>query len=401
MLGSVGSWSKWAFLGAFSCAALSGGNAHAAEKPLVVAAPAVTTGAVAAATASARPRIEVMFVLDTTGSMGGLIEGAKRKIWSIADELASADPAPELRVGLIAYRDRGDAYVTQRFDLTSDLDALYDHLHALTADGGGDEPESVNQALHEAVTSTQWSSGPGVYRTVFLVGDAPPHMDYDHDVPYTKTVADANKRGIVLNTVQCGDLDGTKSVWTRIAQRTQGTYAAIEQSGGMVAIAAPQDADIARLNAELADTVVAYGDAEQVKSVRSKASLAKSAPVEANAARLSYLKKSDSGVVTGGGDLVDDVRKGKVALEAVPQAQLPAELQGRSRDEQKAALKEHAEKRAKLQSELDQLVKARASYVKAEEKKMSATGKGDGFDAKVKHAVKEQAAAAAGLSYHD
>ena len=66
-----------------------------------------------------KPRIEVCFVLDTTGSMGGLIEGAKQKIWSIANEIVSAKPTPQLKLGLIGYRDRGDAYITQRFDLTA------------------------------------------------------------------------------------------------------------------------------------------------------------------------------------------------------------------------------------------------------------------------------------------
>ena len=66
-----------------------------------------------AAAKAAKPRIEVCFVLDTTGSMGGLIEGAKQKIWSIANEMISAKPTPELRLGLVAYRDRGDEYVTQ------------------------------------------------------------------------------------------------------------------------------------------------------------------------------------------------------------------------------------------------------------------------------------------------
>ena len=72
-----------------------------------------TAEAAAPGPAPARPRIEVCFVLDTTGSMRRLIEGAKQKIWSIANEMISAKPTPELRLGLIAYRDRGDEYVTR------------------------------------------------------------------------------------------------------------------------------------------------------------------------------------------------------------------------------------------------------------------------------------------------
>ena len=150
------------------------------------------------------PAIDVVFVLDTTGSMSGLIEGAKQKIWSIADQMAGGQPSPRIRIGLVAYRDRGDAYVTQRFDLTSDLDAVYGELMQFRAAGGGDTPESVNEALHEAVHRMSWSSQSGAYRAIFLVGDAPPHMDYGDDVPYAQTLAIARQRGIVVNTVQCG-----------------------------------------------------------------------------------------------------------------------------------------------------------------------------------------------------
>lgn len=75
-----------------------------------------------------KPQIEVCFVLDTTGSMGGLIEGAKRKIWSITNDLISTKPTPSIKIGMIAYRDRTDAYTTKNFNLTDDIDEIYGHL---------------------------------------------------------------------------------------------------------------------------------------------------------------------------------------------------------------------------------------------------------------------------------
>ena len=75
--------------------------------------------------ANERPKIDVVFVLDTTGSMDGLIQTAKEKIWSIATTMASAQQAPEIRIGLVAYRDRGDSYVTKVVDLSADLDSIY------------------------------------------------------------------------------------------------------------------------------------------------------------------------------------------------------------------------------------------------------------------------------------
>jgi Mg-chelatase subunit ChlD len=131
-----------------------------------------------AAVAGEQSRIEVVFVLDTTGSMGGLIQAAKEKIWSIATTMTSAQSAPEIRMGLVAYRDRGDDYVSRVVDLSSDLDTMYATLMDLQANGGGDGPESVNQALHDAVHRISWSQDDNTYKVVFLIGDAPPHMDY-------------------------------------------------------------------------------------------------------------------------------------------------------------------------------------------------------------------------------
>src|SRR2546423_5398523 len=78
--------------------------------------------------AGKKPQVEVVFCLDTTGSMGGLIEGAKQKVWAICNQVVSGKPPPEVKVGLVAYRDKGDAYVTQVLDLTDDLDAVHARL---------------------------------------------------------------------------------------------------------------------------------------------------------------------------------------------------------------------------------------------------------------------------------
>src|SRR5262245_23739862 len=85
-----------------------------------------------------KPKVEVVFCLDTTGSMGGLIEGAKQKIWSISNQIASGKPTPDLKIGLVAYRDKGDAYVTKVTDLSDDLDAVHGNLKTFQAQGGGE-----------------------------------------------------------------------------------------------------------------------------------------------------------------------------------------------------------------------------------------------------------------------
>lgn len=340
------------------------------------------------------PQIEVCFVLDTTGSMGGLIEGAKRKIWSIANQMVAAKPTPKLKIGLIGYRDRGDEYVTKVFDLTEDIDAVYARLQEFQAGGGGDGPESVNQALHESVTKMTWSADKNVLKIVFLVGDAPPHMDYQDDVKYKDACQAAVKKDLIINTVQCGALPDTTPIWKEIASLAEGSYVAIGQTGDMQIISTPMDAELSKLNVEVGKTIVAYGGERERRSVVAKQARAEAAAPAAAADRLSYNLSSGGGrgvVVQGGGDLVDDVRDGHAKLEEVKKEELPEEMRGMSAAQQEAYLKEKAEARTKLQAKINDLLKQRQAYIDAETKKLAQQGKGDAFDTNVAKMLREQA----------
>ena len=219
---------------------------------------------------------------------GGSDRGAKQKIWAIANEILASEPTPNLRIGLIGYRDRKEL-TSQVHDLSDDIDDIYANLMKFQAQGGGDTPESVNQALHEAVTKINWNKSKKVLKLVFLVGDAPPHMDYQDDVKYPEICKLAAKNNIILNTVQCGSMASTTPIWKEIAKLAEGDFVAIAQSGGVAAISTPVDAEIAKLNRELGVTVVAYGRAEVREVVGKKLKLATEAKDEVAADRLSVL----------------------------------------------------------------------------------------------------------------
>src|SRR5271170_7965564 len=212
---------------------------------------------------TAAPRVEVVFCLDTTGSMGGLIDSAKAKIWAICNQIASGKPTPDLKVGLVAFRDRGDEYITKVFDLTDDLDAIHGHLKTFKAAGGGDIPESVNQALDDSVNKIKWSTDNSTLRIIFLVGDAPPHMDYPDDVKYPVTCKKACEKGIIINTVQCGKDAECKRFWRDIADKGQGAFMAVPQDGGVAAVATPFDEPLAKVGRDLLETILLYGDEAQ------------------------------------------------------------------------------------------------------------------------------------------
>ena len=349
--------------------------------------------------------IEVCFVLDTTGSMGGLIEGAKQKIWAIANEILASEPTPNLRIGLIGYRDRKEAYVTQVHDLSDDIDDIYAKLMKFQAQGGGDTPESVNQALHEAVTKIKWNKSKKVLKLIFLVGDAPPHMDYQDDVKYPEICKMAVKKNLILNTVQCGNMASTTPIWKEIAKLAEGDYVAIAQSGGVAAISTPVDAEIAKLNRELGVTVVAYGRAELRDIVEEKLKNATEAKDEVAADRLSFLsfkskavaevsgveaKGFSSAYVDGGGDLVDELASGRVDFDDVEQEKLSEKVREMSKEERKQYLEEQVAKRKELQKKLDELLTKRRDFVTAEKNRLAKSGKKDGFDEKVSEIISKR-----------
>jgi hypothetical protein len=341
--------------------------------------------------------IEVAFVLDTTGSMSGLIEGAKRKIWSIANQLVSAQQRTDVRFALIGYRDRGDAYVTRVYDLTDDLDAVYARLMQFQADGGGDGPESVNQALHEAVTRLDWSSSPEVYRVIFLVGDAPPHLDYQDDVRYDRSVRLARQRDIAVNAIQCGNWEETAQIWREVASLGMGSYAAIAQDGGMALVATPLDEELARLNRELAGTVVAYGAEHERRAAEEKVGNALRAEAPAAADRLAYLAKSSGAVVTGAKDLVADVAAGEPVASVRPEA-LPPALRALPPAEREKYVEQQVAKRRRVQARIARVTAERDAYLAKQEAEARAAGEADAFDQRVNDAIKAQAARK-GISY--
>lgn len=349
----------------------------------------VATGAPAA-------RLEMVFVLDTTGSMGGLIDGAKQRIWGIVNGVMQTSHA-SVRIGLVAYRDRGDAYVTKVLPLTDDLDKVYTTLMDYRAEGGGDLPEDVRTALADGLNKAGWSAtAPDLTQIMFLVGDAPPHNDYDNTVDTLTTATNAIQKGIIVNTIQCGNLAVTTQAWEAIARRGDGQYFAIPANGGVQAVATPYDEQLGELANKLGATFVSYGFAGEVDSEAKRTVVARQAaatetrvlrdaPAPAKAERAVNKVLSDKAYV---GDLLQDIENGSLKIEAINPADLPASFQSMSPDERRQEIEKRLAERRQLRSQIISLSKQRADYIAAQEKKNG--GKGSGFDVVVTKAVQQQ-----------
>ena len=180
--------------------------------------------------------IDVVFVVDSTGSMADEIRSVKTEIINIIDEVESGQPSPELRVGVVAYRDHKPEereYVTDKFSLTSDIEDAFDFIKDLEARGGGDLPEAVADGLHVAIHDMRWNRN--AKKLIILIGDAAPHgvgsadSSFVQGCPdghhYRDEIESANDKDITIYTVSGSGMDNVGvRVWKEIAKKTGGDY---------------------------------------------------------------------------------------------------------------------------------------------------------------------------------
>ena len=339
--------------------------------------------------AATAPTIEMTFVLDTTASMGGLLAGAKTKIWSIVNEVQKSASHPRVRIALVAFRDRGDAYETQILPMTEDLDRVYATLTDYKAQGGGDRPEDVRQGLAVGVQRAGWAPrSSSIVQILFLVGDAPPHDDYTDKPDTLVSAAEAAGKGIFVNTIQCGDAADTREVWQKIARRGEGFYFAIAQNGGVQAIATPFDDTLTQLGSKIGGTYLAYGPGKATKQQDQLAlerRLVGGGPSGELADRA--FNKAVNVRAYDEYDLIQSIETGKTTIELIKPEDLPDELRGLTPEAMKKEIDVRIEARKGIRAEILNVSKQRDEYVAAQERKTL-----DGFDAAVSEALRKQIA---------
>jgi len=187
--------------------------------------------------AAAGVPVDVLFLLDVTGSMGDEIGQLKQTIGDVARRLDALPQQPDIRFGMTLYRDEGDTFVTSTFDLTDDLGAFEAALADVTADGGGDTPEAVDEAFAAALTEPTWRDPATTAQFVFLVGDAAPHVERQLPQPYPATIKEAQARGITVHAVAASSTDDTaEHAFRAIAEGTGGRFVFLAYGAGGAAL---------------------------------------------------------------------------------------------------------------------------------------------------------------------
>jgi len=327
-----------------------------------------------------RPRVQLAVLLDTSGSMDGLIDQARSRIWKIVNELASArrgGRAPLLQVALYEYGQStlaaAQGYLRRIVPLSEDLDLVSEELFKLRTNGGD---EYCGQVIQAAVRELDWSRGGNDLKMIVIAGNEPFSQGA---IDYRESCREAVRRGIVVNTIFCGPrAEGERTGWKEGADLADGQYAAIDADNAPPPVSAPQDAEIARLGRELNGTYLAYGRKGAAGKERQQAQDTNAAAVggaflaERAAAKAAPMYDSSSW------DLVDAEKKGRVKLEELRDEELPAEMRGMPAPERRRYLQGMERQRQALREKIAALSAERERFIRQALKNSPAAGTLDG-----------------------
>lgn len=191
-----------------------------------------------------RPRVDVMFLIDTTGSMGDEIAQLQATLLDVSTQIAVLEGNPDVRFGMVTYKDRGDEYVTCIYDFTPDVAVFQADLNLVTAGGGGDKPESLNEGFYDAIHSVEWRTEETI-SLIFLITDAAPHLDYPDDYNYAVEMVEAAERGIRVHPIGSSGLELPEEyILRQIGQYTQGQFVFLTYAGGVPGTAGDERPDL-------------------------------------------------------------------------------------------------------------------------------------------------------------
>ena len=227
---------------------------------------------IAAKKSKPKPLIQMAILLDTSGSMEGLIEQAKTQLWKIVNEMALAKQkgiSPRLECALYEYGKSSipssEGYIRMIAPLSEDLDLLSEELFKLRTNGGS---EYCGMVIQSAARGLKWTESNDHLKVIFIAGNEPFTQG---TVDYKNACKESITNGIIVNTIFCGNYQtGINTQWKDGADLTDGKYMNIDQDKKIAHVSAPQDKEIVALGKQLNQTYVAYGKTGGQKKERQK-----------------------------------------------------------------------------------------------------------------------------------
>lgn len=328
--------------------------------------PGIAAKKVEAAKPEKDQTIMLALLLDTSNSMDGLIDQAKSQLWKIVNELAAAKcgdgSKPKIKIALYEYGNDGlpssEGYIRQVSALTNDLDLISEKLFALRTNGGS---EFCGHVIRTSINQLDWSNSNADLKMIFIAGNEPFTQG---SISYREACALAKEKGVVVNTIYCGDFnEGLNSNWKDGSDIAGGTFMSIEQNSKTVYVPTPYDDRLSQLNDQLNKTYVYYGNGGRDKKALQEAQDNNAASYGAANKAERAVSKSSHAYTNSNWDLVDASKEDEQAITKAKDTELPQEMKGMTGDQRKAYVKGKSDERAKIQKEIQTVSKQRQEYI--------------------------------------
>lgn len=342
----------------------------------------------------ADPKIQVAILLDVSGSMDGLIEQAKAQLWNMVNTLGKAkcdgSVTPKIEIALYEYgRSTNDikaGYVKQINGFINDMDSLSENLFSLRTNGGD---EYCGQVIFTSLQQLQWDPSPENYKVIFIAGNE----DFlQGSLHYTKACTEAKNRGVIVNTIYCGDrMQGIREHWNLAGECGNGSFTNINQNAKDEDIPTPYDSLLITLNGSLNKTYVTYGYAAASYSAKQVAMDKKNAEASKKQQIARIKTKANAKVYDNSKwDLVDANSKGFLDVAIADRDGLPDSLKNKTKEEIKVIVEEKTKQRAAVNQQIVELTSKRDAFIAEERKKQAVTKQENTLETEVEKIIKEQ-----------
>ena len=321
-----------------------------------------------------KPKIQVAVLLDVSNSMDGLIEQAKAQLWNMVSVMGKAKcegVSPIVEIALYEYgKDSNEAakgYIKQISPFSTDLDMLSKKLFELKTYGGS---EYCGQVILTSLDSLQWDNSSGSYKVIFIAGNE----DFlQGNVSYTKACEEARKKGVIVNTIYCGDrMRGIQEHWNLNTECGNGSYTNINSNSRIQDIATPYDTTLLVLNQKLNGTYVFYGSEGESRAELQETMDAGNAGINTSiAAKRVAVKGNRSLYDNSGWDLVDAYEKDKSVIDKVDMKTLPDSLKNKTRAQVKEIVDQKNKQRSAISKEILEVNAKRDAFIAAERSKQA------------------------------
>ena len=340
-------------------------------------------------------KIQVAILLDVSNSMDGLIEQAKAQLWNMASVMGKAkcgnDVAPKIEIALYEYgrtsNDIKKGFVKQISSFTNDLDSISKLLFELNTEGGD---EYCGQVMFTSLKELKWDTASNNYKVIFIAGNE----DFlQGKLSYTAACTEAKKKGVIVNTIYCGDkMAGISEHWNIVGECGTGSYTNINQDATLDDIVTPYDSILFSLNERLNGTYISYGYAG--RSNQLKQTRADQLNYQMNrsvAAKRVQVKAKKSLYKNEHWDLVDAESSDSTFINKVDLKTLPDSLRTKSRIQLKQIVDDKNHERETVQEEITNVSTKREEYIKNEKKKNAAATNNATLETEIEKIIKKQA----------